>query len=134
MYRKNKTDQWIGTLSYNFTRPLSNKGITMSLKVAILLIKDNPKGRGEVLHKIGVSKRKAYTKGMYACLFTALNWNKVIEYDKQSKAYKKGERYKEYMEYTLSYFNQRPKLKEKYRIAYQNVLLESSKVMHFIMN
>lgn len=131
-YRKNKSDQWIGTLSYNFTRPVTIKHLAMTLKVALLLSKEKPKSRGEILHKIGVSKKRAYRKGMYACLFTALNWNKVIEYDKKNKEYKKGDRYREYMEYTQKCFAKNPELKEKYKTEYQNVLLEASNSLHFI--
>jgi hypothetical protein len=134
MYRKNKTDQWIGTLSYNFTRPFSNKGIAMTLKVAILLSKDKPKSRGDILYNIGIPKKRAYRKGSYTCLFTALIWNNVIEYDKKNKEYKKGNRYREYMEYAQKCFVGNPKLKEKYKKEYQSVLLEASNSLHFIFS
>lgn len=134
MYRKNKSDQWIGTLSYNFTRPVSNKGISRTLKVALLLREEKPKTRGDILYAVGVKKDRAYKKGQYASLFTALVWNKVIEYDKKVKHYIKGERYAEFMEYTNSIFASHPELKKKFKKEYNQVLLEVSPYIHYVLN
>ncbi len=134
MYRKNKSDQWIGTLSYNFTKPISSKGVSRTLKVALLLIDTKPKSRGDILYAVGVNKARAYIKGQNACLFTALVWNKVIEYDKKEKNYVKGERFKEFMEYTFDMFNKNPDFKKKYRREYKEVLLQTSNALHYILN
>ena len=136
MYRQNKNDQWIGTLSYNFTKPISsNKGVAKTLKVALLLAKEEAAQltRKEILTGIGVPKESAEKKGQYACLFTALNWNKVVVYDKTKRAYTKGERFKEFMQYTLSLLAENPSLKQKHKKEYLQVLKYSSNASHFIM-
>lgn len=135
MYRNNKNDQWIGTLSYNFTKPISTKGVSKTLKIALLLLNAEaaPKTRSEVLKGIGVPKQIAERRGYNSCIFTALNWNKVIEFDKKTKSYIKGERFKEFLEYTLQLIVANPTLKQKHKKEYLLVLKATSNVLHFMM-
>jgi len=130
--RTNKNSPWIGTLSYNFTKPVSKtKGISNPLKVALLFADGNTmKSRKLILKAIGEPRWEA--KGQLACLFTALNWNAVIHYDKEQKCYIKGRRFNEYMEYTLKEMNQLH-LQTKHKKEYLTVLKEISNTFHFIM-
>jgi hypothetical protein len=118
MYRKDKTGQWVGTLSYNFTKPISPKrGIAKTLKIALLLANKEaaPRTRAEILKMIGVPKKVAEKKGQSACLFTALCWNEVIYYDKTTRTYIQGNRFQEFMQYLT-------------------VLKETSKALHFMVS
>jgi hypothetical protein len=132
--RQNKNSPWIGTLSYNFTRPVSAKGVAKTLKVALLFTQTEViHKRSDILERIGVSKKDSKKHGYNACLFTALNWNRVIEYDKSIKGYKRGERYREFMEYTLNIFGNDPKLKMEHNKTYQEVAKASSNALHFMI-
>lgn len=133
-YRQNKDTQWTGTLSYNFTRPIHpKKGVAKTLKVALLLLNESPKTREEILLRIGVAAKVAAKKGQYSCIFTALNWNQVILYDKTKRAYIQGERFKEFMAFTLQLIASDPTIKKKHKKEYHQVLKATSNALHFIL-
>jgi len=130
-YRQNKNSPWKGTLSYNFTRLITRKKVSLVLKIALLLTDNKTmKGRKEILKKLKEPNYKR--QGQLACAFTALNINEVIYYNKKNKCYEKGSRHKEYLEYTLSLLNKYD-LKKKYREIYLILLKEISHTLHFIM-
>ena len=124
--------QWQSTYSYRLTRPVSRtKGIAKTLQVALLLAnKQTMKGRKEILKAIGESRWES--KGQLACLFTALNWNNVIKYDKETKSYTQGRRYKEFLEYSLNLMKHL-NIQHKHKDEYLTLLRETSQTLHFIM-
>ena len=124
--------QWQATHSYKFTRPVSrSSGLAKPLQVALLFNNNQTmKGRKEILKAIGESNWK--TRGQLACLFTALNWNSVIKYDKETKSYIQGRRYKEFLEYSLNLMT-RLGIQNKHKTEYLTLLRETSQTLHFIM-
>lgn len=131
-YRTNKDSEWQATLSYNFTRPVSKtKGIANTLKVALLFVNGNTmKSRALILKELGEPRWKS--KGQLSCLFTALNWNHVIYYDKKLRCYVQGKRYREFLEYSLKQIV-KLQLKQQHNKVYLQVMKESSLSAHFIL-
>ncbi len=130
--RINKDSKWIGTLSYNFTRPVSKtKGLAYTLRVALMFTADKTvRTRALILKELGEPRWNV--QGQLACLFTALNANDVIEYDKESKSYIKGSRHKEFLEYSLVMIHKH-NLKDQHKEEYLTILKELSQTLHFIM-
>jgi len=132
MYRTNKNSEWLATLSYNFTRPVSKtKGLANTLRVALLFAEDNTvRTRALILKELGEPRWEA--KGQLACMFTALNTNRVIKYDKESKSYIKGSRHKEFLEYCFRLI-QDLNLKDTYKEEFVVIAKEVSQSLHFIL-
>lgn len=126
--------EWVRSHAYKFTKPVSTKRLSLPLRVALLLAEgSSPKSRTEVLKLIGMSDVVANRKGQYTGIFTALNWNQVVVYDKKSKTYTKGKRFKEYMQFTLTLMVANPEIKKKFKKEYLQVLKCASNAAHFIM-
>ncbi len=131
-WRHNKNSEWIGTGGYNFTQPVSKRdGLTHSVRVALLFLTGKPtKTRALILKGIGEPRWKA--KGQLACLFTALNNNDVIAYDKDNKTYVRGRRFKEFLEYCILLINKHD-LRKDHRTEYLQMMREVSQTVHFIL-
>jgi len=130
--RQNKDPQWTSTFSYNFTCPVSKHKVAYTLKVALMFSGDRTmQSRSLILKELGVERWK--TKGHLSCLFTALNYNHVIFYDKKQKCYTKGKRYKEFLEYSLKLMNNL-QTKLQHNEIYLQVIKETSNSAHFILD
>ncbi len=123
--------QWTSTFAYKFTSPVYHNRITKPLQVALLFTENKTvPSRKEILKSIGEPNWE--NKGQLSCLFTALNWNRVIEYDKKNKCYVQGERYKEYLEYSLQQMTDLH-AQSKHKEEHLQLLKETSQTLHFIM-
>lgn len=133
-YRKQAPDSpWTTTLSYHFTDPCSKERISNPLKVALLFLTHKEiKSKKEILKLIGYSKEKYSLPGYLSGLFTALNWNEVVKYNRDSKTFQPGPRFQEYLEYTVDYI-QKNNLQKAHRKEYQKILCKVSPSVHFIV-
>jgi hypothetical protein len=125
--------QIVKTHEYRLTCPIKRPlGITKVFKLAFLFKEqERIKTRYEIFRKLGYSKKDSKRKGWDSCMFTALNSNKIIEYDVKAKTYIRGENWKEYMQFCITYMEQKH-LTQKYRKLYTQLLEICNPSMHFI--
>lgn len=115
-------------------KPLFQTKITRPLKVVLAFLrKPNLKNRKDILLAIGLEKSKAENRGYLACTFTFLNTNNILEYNKKSKQYNKGENFESYLRFCLEQFGANHKLKKLYKEEYTLILKECSPSAHFIL-
>jgi len=110
-----------------------NGSPTRLLKIALLFIEGkSEKNRKDILIKVGVAKDRASANGQNSSLFSTLMVNGVIEYDKENKVYKSGNRFKEYLQYCAEYMSLKGTHKRRKKL-YLSMLKESSQAMHFML-
>jgi len=127
-----RTGPWEHTHEYTLAVPLTQNKISRPLQLVLLLLKSKSyPNRKNILEKLKLERTD--DRGRLTCMFTILNTNKIIHYDKKAKCYVRGERYKEYLKFCLDYIEKR-NLKETHKKIYENILMGISPAIHFIKN